>query len=562
MATSLADMLVKLDLDSAEYRTNIKRAGDDARDFGKTVESASRAASTAHEGHSATVIALKREMAGTQRTVNFFARSLNDIVPASTAAGEAVRLFGAAAVGGLGIGLAIEAVLAGVKLIADHFHEAQRAAEEFAKESAKRLVEIGDEIAKLKVELLDLKPQDATQAKLDAINKLLADRARLEKAVGDAQRKVNAGAEQPGEWYGATRALADFDERVKKSGVDLVRTRASLLELLSAQNAVETKKEEERAAREDERAAEEAARRRAALEEQFRQKDIAATAWYEAEKLRAMADAGKRAEAILREQAAEEQRIEDEARRRKEHAEAEARSILGAHAGPLEHYNEQLRRINDAYSQGALSVSQYSKALQFAEKDFIRAGGVLSDFGRGTSQALEGAFASFFEDVNIGLTGMVANFGKAMMQMVAQAYAAKLAQAIFSPSGGGLTSGINALGNWLGIGGAGGGAAAVTGAGGELGSAIPMGGTLGLEHFAAGGDIRAGQLAIVGEHGAEPFIPNISGRIVSHEEARQALGSSGGAGAQTFRLEVHPDAMHMTLSEWLEGELARQASQR
>jgi hypothetical protein len=28
------------------------------------------------------------------------------------------------------------------------------------------------------------------------------------------------------------------------------------------------------------------------------------------------------------------------------------------------------------------------------------------------------------------------------------------------------------------------------------------------------------------------------------------------------RLEVHPDAMRMTLNDWLQGELARQAARR
>jgi hypothetical protein len=252
-----------------------------------------------------------------------------------------------------------------------------------------------------------------------------------------------------------------------------------------------------------------------------------------------------------------------EALRQHNEAIAEAKSILSSHAGPLERYHQQLEKINDAYRQGALTAEQYRLALDYAQKDFVKAGGVMNDFAKGTSHALEGAFSEFFQNVDEGLGGLVASFGRAMMQMVAQAYAAKLAQAILNPSGGGLTGAANGLGNLLGIGGGGGGGG-YTDMGGA-GVLAPSGGAdwgtnlFNLPGYAAGGDIRAGQLAVIGEEGPELFSPNVSGSIVPNHK----LAAAAGAGAAPLvTLQVHPDAMHMTLREWFEGEMARQASQR
>jgi hypothetical protein len=99
--------------------TGARTVKRDFDDLGNSAEGAAKS----HGHHTNAITEVKREMAGTQRTVNFFARALNDIVPASSAAGEGLRVLGAGIAGGLGMGLGIEIILAGVKLIGDKYKE-------------------------------------------------------------------------------------------------------------------------------------------------------------------------------------------------------------------------------------------------------------------------------------------------------------------------------------------------------------------------------------------------------------------------------------------------------
>ncbi len=137
--------------------TAVNQAGFEINRSFLAMSGGANAAKEAHKGLESSVKALKGEMVGAQRTVNFFARALNDVIPASSMAGEGIRLLGSALIGGFGLGLAIEGVLVGVKLLAEHFKEAEKTAKEFAErglksveESAKRVeaaiggVRIGD----------------------------------------------------------------------------------------------------------------------------------------------------------------------------------------------------------------------------------------------------------------------------------------------------------------------------------------------------------------------------------------------------------------------------------
>ena len=51
---------------------------------------------------------------------------------------------------------------------------------------------------------------------------------------------------------------------------------------------------------------------------------------------------------------------------------------------------------------------------------------------------------------------------------------------------------------------------------------------------AAGGSVYAQQPYIVGEAGAEPFIPSQNGRILGHAETLHQMGMAGGAGTNYF----------------------------
>ncbi|MGD9879030.1 MAG: phage tail tape measure protein [Hyphomicrobiaceae bacterium] len=79
-----------------------------------------------------------------------------------------------------------------------------------------------------------------------------------------------------------------------------------------------------------------------------------------------------------------------------------------------------------------------------------------------------------------------------------------------------------AIAGWLGVGSSGGGA--TTGGGGVGFGASP------LPKFASGGVPPVGRISWVGEKGPEPFIPAVSGRILSHEDAMRAVGAANGNG--------------------------------
>jgi hypothetical protein len=58
------------------------------------------------------------------------------------------------------------------------------------------------------------------------------------------------------------------------------------------------------------------------------------------------------------------------------------------------------------------------------------------------------------------------------------------------------------------------------------------------EKQAEGGEVYAGRPYIVGERGWEPFIPEVDGRILSHEDAMRALAGGGGRGGVVIEGDV------------------------
>ncbi|HEY6008531.1 MAG TPA: hypothetical protein VIU40_09445, partial [Geobacteraceae bacterium] len=84
-----------------------------------------------------------------------------------------------------------------------------------------------------------------------------------------------------------------------------------------------------------------------------------------------------------------------------------------------------------------------------------------------------------------------------------------------------------------------------------------------LEPRAAGGLTFANNPYIIGEKGPEVFVPTSTGNVHSTEELMAAMSGKGSdKGAKAPVLQIHPDAMHMTLRDWFEGEMARQAAER
>lgn len=96
----------------------------------------------------------------------------------------------------------------------------------------------------------------------------------------------------------------------------------------------------------------------------------------------------------------------------------------------------------------------------------------------------------------------------------------------------------------------------------------------GVQTFARGGVTMRPHVAVFGEGStSEAFVPLTSGKIpVSLSTPPEPRRIQAGPSAVTGRLEpqrsgsvtlqIHPDAMHMTLRDWFEGELARTAATR
>ena len=95
-----------------------------------------------------------------------------------------------------------------------------------------------------------------------------------------------------------------------------------------------------------------------------------------------------------------------------------------------------------------------------------------------------------------------------------------------------------------------------------------------LRRYAFGGIANTPQLALFGEgRQNEAYVPLPDGRAIpvnvrdrtsgtTVQKGPSALAAQQWQRAPAVTLQIHPDAMHMTLRDWFEGELARQMAQR
>jgi hypothetical protein len=124
---------------------------------------------------------LKGELASGDRTINFFARSLNNIVPEASAAGQGLRLLVDGLIGGLGVGFAIQATMSVLQLFGDSLKETERAAKESAKEAkdaAEAWYQVGAQF-------------DAAMAKIGAPKKSW-QREQVDSATAETDKQIEA----------------------------------------------------------------------------------------------------------------------------------------------------------------------------------------------------------------------------------------------------------------------------------------------------------------------------------------------------------------------------------
>lgn len=122
-------------------QTAVDQAGVKMKTTMLGLSDAARGAAGGHNSFEQSLKSLKTEMVQGDRTINFFANSLNKIVPATSAAGEGIRLLADGLVGGLGLGLAIQGIMA----ILSAFGESLKAAEEAEKKAAEASKKAADD---------------------------------------------------------------------------------------------------------------------------------------------------------------------------------------------------------------------------------------------------------------------------------------------------------------------------------------------------------------------------------------------------------------------------------
>ncbi len=190
---------------------------------------------------------VRGEMSGSMRTANFFARALNDVAPASSLAGEGIRILTSGLIGGFGLGFGIEVVLGGVKLLAEHFKEEAERAEKLAtahedmwsrirvarvqgladigkdpetwigQQVEAATAEIRSQIKAKQEELRALNVKLAVELRKDrrdegAVADLIAQQTALEGVIGslkDEQQEERAAARAKAESVAATKSATD-----------------------------------------------------------------------------------------------------------------------------------------------------------------------------------------------------------------------------------------------------------------------------------------------------------------------------------------------------------------
>lgn len=199
-----------------------------------------------------------------------------------------------------------------------------------------------------------------------------------------------------------------------------------------------------------------------------------------------------------------------QAERRRQDVLRDGVSVYDATRTPAEDLSREINRLNDLLHAGALSWDTYFRATVQAQDAFDAATNAAKDTGDDISKFTERARKNIQDEFgNTLVDAMNGNFksiGDGFVQMlnrmVAEALAAKLAEAMFGTVG---QSGSGAGGT------------------GIFGSILQ---TIGNSLFggkAYGGPVSAGRAYAVGEHGPELFVPATAGTVVPRSDGGMVL---------------------------------------
>jgi hypothetical protein len=166
---------------------------------------------------------------------------------------------------------------------------------------------------------------------------------------------------------------------------------------------------------------------------------------------------------------------------------------------PSEVLAAEVSRLNDLLAAGAINWETYSRAVFAAQDAFdaaqpsIKATTTMAEeFAKKARESIQNSIGDgLFEIMNGNFKNIGDAFTRMLQRMVAEALAARLAQAMF-----------------------GGGQAGGTGGGGTFGPLLASIGAALFGGKAVGGPVSAGRAVAVGERGPEVFVPATAGTII------------------------------------------------
>ena len=171
----------------------------------------------------------------------------------------------------------------------------------------------------------------------------------------------------------------------------------------------------------------------------------------------------------------------------------------------LQEYEFMLGRLNELMKEEIITFEQFKRAKAALDQTFAEGNEPLANFAAGIQDLSKGISDNLANAIMTGesfMDGLKDTFKRVITQMIADSFRLKIIQPILA----GIFGGSFGAGGYT------------PGTGGMLGSMIS-----GL-FKASGGPVMANQPYIVGEKGAEAFLPGVSGTIIPNEQ----MGGSGG----------------------------------
>jgi len=196
----------------------------------------------------------------------------------------------------------------------------------------------------------------------------------------------------------------------------------------------------------------------------------------------------------------------------------EAERVIESTRTPLERYNKEMEQLNKLLEKGYLNQETFGRAVEQANKR-------LEDASKKTSKTVEGEFDKIgrtmedtFTDALDGISGRFESFGdfaKGILGDINNMLLKSALKELGVTGEGGLFDGL--MGSLGGL----------FKGGGGLGGLFSSIGNFFGGFFAEGGQVQGRKPIVVGERGAELFVPGMAGRIVPSHDLAMA-GAGGG----------------------------------